>query len=274
MHWILVILASILGGAAFYTTRRAARVRRWAKRRSGQYIAQKYSLLTPQSTQKAELLCTEQGVFRHVITWRHADSFIRLSDAFLPHPFSQRTALPAFTLFTAERMNGQWPCLKIVPFDSPFRQSRLPHWQGVNIAGYTVFANSAEAAKLFTASLRHLLAERKTIYIELTPQAFIYHESLLVPPAQLEDFQRRAQRLLQEWEQLFAAKSIPAAPAAPTLQPDHELEQRLQALLPPVKTTPLTAAHQGISGWKIVILLLLVLLLPALVWLLRNYLPH
>ena len=278
--FIFILLAA--GAAGGWNWRRAARLKRWGRKRKARYDPWKSSLVTLQSSQKLELLRHRGILFHHLLTFPRTDVFARLADVSFPAtPKTGRAQTRTFTLYAAERLNGQWPMLKVAPLDCPFRSSALPRLEVPDKPGggnYHFFASSNQALRLFTPYLRSLLAKYEDIYIEISPQAFLYHRHQLLSPSQLDTFLQQAHLLQSQWETLFPAAPPPLAPAPAQPAPapgDGSLEMRVQALLMqhrPDAATP--SPGGGFPFWKILLILLLLCLLPLWVLYIKHFLPH
>lgn len=270
-------LLFLSGGALLWSKLlcRAARLKQTAARLHGIFRQHKDELVTPVNAQKLEFFTQTNWRFTNVITCREPLAFTRMADCTAPKQSWQKQQA-AVTVFTAERFDGGWPALKIMPKDGLFIPSRLKevpvHHTQIS-AKYHILLSSPQAARLLSPAVQQLLLTHAYVYLEIYDNAFVYHEGRLLSPAQWEEMHLRANRFLTALAP--QQTPIPAAFKMP-IWADQPPDAQVQALLAAARPQGNAPSRPGnaFSAYKAVVLVLLLLLIPALLYFIVRHLPH
>ncbi len=194
-------VVAILVGWAVWAHTRPVVFARIARANKGQFEKHKETVTTPFTAGRLDFFMFFFHQFRNVFTYMDKLAFIRLADDFIYKDENPKTKPLPITIFVAEIKKGDFLPVKIIPARSLFASSKQSVVK-TNIpqidSNYQIFTSPDASASLFTPIITGFLKTHPYVYLELSGNAFVYHEHTLIATSQIEAFRFRAMQLLQE----------------------------------------------------------------------------
>ena len=243
---------------------RTAKLKRMARTLNLRYDNQVDSVLSPDSSAKAQFFKQGLHQFYHVLTFRDPDAFVRVcEDRIFSSPLDKKP-FQTYTLVTAELTKETFPTFVLMPKETNQEATRnLPAELATR---YTL--NAPEGFSLPSMVIGFLKAH-PTCYVECTETALIYCEFNTSSIEQLQPLRFRALQLVKE----LVKKENMEQPAQVT--PKLQLtEEQLQAqILLKLQTGPHTAPQTSTPGTRYIYGLILFVFLGSML-LLTWYALH